>query len=230
MEKRVLNYKYAMDNYSHFLHNEFNTAAQFLNLKSGDTFVNFAAGGIPMEKYIPSQTIYLPIEINEHFSRIYNYPLCTYNNLPFEHSSIDKILVLASFHHFTEQERIAFYKESIRILKNNGTLVISDVIKDSLQDKWLNGFVNQYNSLGHSGIFMNEKDIDLMKQSGFNNVIYNEVEYTWDFSNVSEMIDFTKHLFNLDLADDKTILNGIRFYFGEGLNFSWKLAYFLLYP
>ena len=219
-----------MDNYSKCLNSEFFTASYFLDLQFGDTFLNFAAGGIPMNEFIPNNINYLPIEINSSFASLYNYPLCTYNSLPYLDNSIDKILVLASFHHASQQDRINFYKESLRILKKNGKLVIADVIKDSLQDKWLNEFVNKYNSLGHTGIFMNQDDIDLMKKSGFNNVSYYEVEYAWVFSSEFEMIDFTKHLFNLDLADDKTILDGIRSYFGNQLKFPWKLAYFLLFP
>lgn len=230
MTNRALNYKYAMDKYWKCLDMEFITALNFLNLKKGDSFVNFAAGGIPMDKYLPPDISYLPVEINKDFAEIYNYPLCTFNYLPFDNKSIDKILVLASFHHASEEERILFYKESLRILRNNGMVVISDVITDSLQGRWLNEFVNKYNSHGHKGVFMNQKDIDLMKKSGFNNVFYYTSEYSWNFNNECEMVDFTKHLFNLDLADDKIILDGIHTYFGDKLKFPWKLAYFLLSP
>lgn len=74
MDKRACYYKYAMDNYWYCLHHEFATAAHFLDLKSGDSFVNFAAGGIPMDKYIPSGVSYFPIEINKQFAELYNYP------------------------------------------------------------------------------------------------------------------------------------------------------------
>lgn len=227
MEKRTCNYKYAMDNYWYCLHDEFATAVRFLELESGNSFVNFAAGGIPMEKYIPNDVYYFPIEINKQFAELYNYPLCKYDCLPFADQSIDKILVLASFHHAKEQDRINFYKESFRVLKNNGRLIICDVIDNSLQSKWLNHFVNQYNSLGHSGIFMSEKDIDLMIENRFY-VTHHEVEYTWDFSSEDDTIDFFKHLFNLDLANDEIILNGIIHYFGNPLRIPWKLTYFIL--
>jgi len=147
--------------------------------------------------------------------------------LPTKEPKITIILVLASFHHALEQERITFYKEAHRILKNNGRLIICDVIENSIQSKWLNHFVNQYNSLGHTGIFMSEKDIDLMIENGFN-VTRHEVEYTWDFSSEDDTIDFFKHLFNLDLANDEIILNGIIHYFDNTLRIPWKLTYFIL--
>lgn len=227
MEKRAVYYKYAMDNYWFCLHDEFATAAHFLDLKSGDSFVNFAAGGIPMDKYLPSGVNYFPVEISKDFANIYNFPLCSYNNLPFANESIDKILVLASFHHSSEKERKDFFSECLRILKKNGYLIISDIIIDSLQAKWLNDFVDKYNPLGHKGYFINENSF---RDSGFDGISWQIAEYFWEFNNEEEMIDFTKHLFNLELADYNTILNGIREYFGNELRFPWKLMYFILEP
>lgn len=230
MEQRAKKYKYATDNYLDCMKQEFTTACKYLDLFENCNFVNFGAGGIPIHIFTNININYLPIENNPSFAELYNYPLCQNYTLNFNKNSIDRILVLASFHHASINERITFYKSAIDVLKKNGKLIISDVVAGSIQDKWLNCFVNKYNSLGHNGVFFTEKDSSLMHECGFNNILIQTTNYSWKFTSEEQMVDFFKNLFNLDLADDQTILDGVKEYFGNTLIIPWSLVYFILSP
>ena len=145
---------------------------------------------------------------------------------------------MACLHHSSDEERLGFYIESARILKPDGKLVIGEVVKDSLQDQWLNEFVDAHNSLGHKGRFFNNgiNGIEkfLLESAGYNVDIHIK-EYDWEFKNKDCLIDFSKKLFGLDLANNNTILHGFKQYFDINIDSDphttykvpWKLLYFV---
>jgi len=110
-------------------------------------------------------------------------------------------------------------------------LVIADVIENSLQANWLNIFVNQYNSNGHNGNFFSPTDSQLIKNTGFNNVIVSIQHYNWKFSDDYSLISFYKLLFGLNLCkDDNFLLDNIKHYLEyqklTNIIIPWKLLYF----
>lgn len=212
-------YVEAVEKHEHVLRFEFETAVKALELKSGETIVNIPSGGNPLYKYIdPCLNIHYipfePIKDNSEFSRI-----------PLVSNSIDKIITLASFHH-VHKEREDTFKEFYRILKQNGMLIIADVIEDTKQAKWLNGFVNEYNSNGHNGLFLTERDKLLAEVVGFT-VECSIHKYDWIFKSDEEAVEFTKKLFGLNLLHDDTLLLQ---YLTEILDYNdfkieWQLMY-----
>lgn len=227
---RTDSYLYSINKYPNVLYNEFTQAIEMLHLNKDEILVNIPAGGIPLQKYIDQQLQikYYAYDIcNEFCTSIIN--LCDYTNIPHAQNSVDKIICLASLHHTSISERHYIYNEFNRILKQNGVLVIGDVIKDSCQDMWLNDFVNEYNSNGHSGIFFDKRDIEQIKQSNFEVNITNK-EYDWVFETENEMLDFIKHLFHLDLLpNDQILLDSlvnILNYIPGSFKIKWKLIYF----
>ena len=100
------------------------------------------------------------------------------------------------------------------------------VLINSKQDKFLNTFVDCYNSSGHKGIFFDESEKYILEESGFRNIKIEIKEYNWYFNNTEEKIDFCKNLFGLDKASDEIILNGCNEILGKD-NFQWKLIYFV---
>ena len=140
MENRAKKYKYAMDNYLDCMKYEFITANKYLDLFENCNFINFGAGGIPINTFTNTKINYIPIENNPAFSDLYQYPLCQNYTLNFNYQSIDRILVLASFHHSSIQERITFYKSAINVLKKNGKLIISGFL-DYQTDEVIDSYV-----------------------------------------------------------------------------------------
>jgi SAM-dependent methyltransferase len=153
-----------------------------------------------------------------------------FKKLPFEDKSFDRVVIMAVLHHISVENREVLYKECIRILKPGGRLVVSDVIKDSKQDYWLNTVVNKYNSIGHKGLFFDKSDEKLFKRVGFD-VRSDVASYFWYFNNKAELEDFVTNLFGMDLANsvydivDQHL--GLNVHGEEGFKFEWKLMYFI---
>ena len=232
-KKRTKNYIYAQETYPNVMKNEFQITLSICDLKPYDKFVNIPAdNGLIRKKYLDDTICYIPMEINELFHRITGYILCELNRLPLENKSVDKILTLASLHHFDINDRKKYYNEVKRVLKSNGIFVIGDIVKNSSQEHFLNEFVNNFNSQGHKGIFFSPDDKKLLEKCGFKVEIEYQT-YPWKFNSIYEMCDYCKNLFGLDLIKkDEDIINGIKTYLDFYENddgscyFMWNLIYF----
>ncbi len=76
--------------------------------------------------------------------------------------------------------------------------MIGDVVKGSNEADFLNGFVNQYNSLGHNGDFITfERDIELLEQAGFSSTSLIKHVH-WNFKSQRDCHNFLRLLFSLD--------------------------------
>lgn len=249
---RCKQYMYAVTTYPHVMSEEYNIASKmispYLDYESDEIHIlNIPSGGIHLKEYIdkltPHTLKYHSFETSPAFVNYYQsislspLPiLCTYNNIPLPDHSMDRIIVLASLHHLQKQERLEFYQECKRLLKKKGRLVIGDVIKDSKQDKWLNEFVNRWNSSGHCGLFFDTNDRNDLESIGFT-VNIETPSYEWKFTNQSEMIDFVIHLFGLDLFEQSHQKSELIDFIKENLDyfenengtcgFKWQLIYFI---
>lgn len=208
---RAHSYSNAVELYNDVLYEEFMTAINHLQLKKGDILLNVFAGGIPIDKYInPELNItYLAFDMQKDFI-VDSIQEFTYDKIPLQSNSINKIICLASLHHLNIHERDILYSEFYRILTSGGMLVIGDVICNSSQARWLNEFVDTYNSNGHRGLFFTEKDSQLIEKNGFNvDVTINK--YNWNFKDETCLLDFFRLLFGLDLCgDDEELLHSIK--------------------
>lgn len=228
-ENRANSYNYAINKYPTVLKNEFKTTIKLCNIKSTDIILNILAGGTPLNSYFTTKPYkYKEYEINSKF----NIELCTLDNIPERDNTIDTIITLASLHHMNNNERSMYYKECYRILKRNtGKLIIGDVIEGSNEAKWLNEFVNKYNSKGHIAQFFSNNDKKLFEENGF--IVELEIKsYPWVFETEDILVDFCKNLFGLDLATYEQILDGIKVYLNpiytaNNILINWSLIYFI---
>jgi SAM-dependent methyltransferase len=211
-ENRIQRYKYAIQTYPGTMIDEHSAVRDRLDLFDGCRVLDIGDSGVRIDG---------GISIDFEFE-----------NLPFENGSFDRIVILAVLHHISIDERAILYKECMRILAPGGRLIISDVIRNSIQDYWLNTIVNKYNSNGHRGVFFNESDARLMRSAGF----YAECErvsYHWYFRNLVEMEDFIINLFGMDLLEPgENLLEIVNHNIGilvEGdrYKFKWELIYFI---
>jgi SAM-dependent methyltransferase len=214
-ENRVFRYKYAIRTYPFVMVDEHAAVRDRLDLFDGcqvldigDSGFGSGIGGISID--------------------------FKFENLPFESGSFDRIVILAVLHHISVEERAILYKECVRLLVPGGRLVIADVIGDSIQDYWLNGIVNRYNSNGHCGVFFDESDAHLIRSVGFD-VKCERVSYYWYFRNLVEMEDFIINLFGMDLLGPRENLYDIvnqnlcllEGEGGGGVKFEWQLIFFV---
>ena len=225
---RAHSYSNAVELYNNTLDEEIFTAIKNLELKKNDILLNIFAGGIPIDKYIKDDLNikYLAFDMHKDFI-VNSIKQFSFDKIPIKSNSINKIICLATLHHLNIDERDVLYSELYRILIPGGKLVIADVISDSSQAKWLNGFVNKYNSNGHNGLFFTVNDSKLIETNGFN-VKVNINKYNWNFKDEKCLLHFCKLLFGLDLCtDDNLLLNSVKkyLYYDNG-KIPWELIYF----
>lgn len=228
--KRGRDYNYALDTYPHAMDAEFQTVVRMCDLSAGDVLLNLPAGGVPLRPFVPRDVEYLCYETNAAFAAHTGVPHCPFAAIPLADGSIDTIVTLAALHHANDEERVAFYAEARRLLKPGGSLVIGDVARGSAQDAWLNEFVHTHNSSGHRGRFWSHADAELLSACGFS-VTVSTQSYTWDFASAEAAVDFSRHLFGLDLATDAQIDEGLQRHLSplrdEGrFRIPWSLLYF----
>lgn len=227
---RAKSFLSAINKYNYCMNNEFITAINSLKLKPNDILVGLGTAGLNVERFIRPSVDYIPFEFSPEFSQQTNIPLINYNNIPIKNERINKVLILALLHHFSQDERRGLYNEVNRILTPNGRFVVADVIKDSVQDYWLNTIVNKYNPEGHKGLFFDTSDADLFRECGFE--VTTEIKnYTWYFNNEKVMLDYMKKLFYLNISDDEllSIIKIVLKYYKKDnkIHFNWQLMYFI---
>ena len=225
---RAHSYSNAIELYNNVLDEEIITAIYNLQLEKDDVLLNVFAGGIPIDKYINDELNikYIAVDMHKDFI-VGSVQQFTFDNIPLESKSVNKIICLATLHHLNIHERSILYNEFYRILIPGGMLIIADVIYNSPQAKWLNEFVDKYNSNGHKGLFFTANDSKLIETTGFNVDVYIE-NYNWNFQDENSILTFSRLLFGLDLCtDDVLLLNSIKKYFNytDG-KIPWKLIYF----
>lgn len=255
-KNRAHSYSNAVELYNNVFDEEIITAINNLQLKKNDILLNIFAGGIPIHKYISNELNikYLAFDMHKDFlvplptmsiprrtdgsgvgkvgkvllpTRLDSIQQFSFDKIPIQSNSVNKIICLATLHHLNIDERNILYSELYRILIPGGRLVIADVICDSPQAKWLNEFVDKYNSNGHNGLFFTDNDSELIEKNGFN-VEISINKYNWNFKDEKCLLHFCKLLFGLDLCmDDNLLLNSIKKYLHyENGKIPWELIYF----
>lgn len=225
---RTHSYINAIEKHNYVLDEEINTAIKMLNLEKNDVLLNAFAGGISLKEYINKDLNISYLAFDTHQDFLTNdIHLFTLNHIPIKSQSINKIICLATLHHLNNTERNTLYNEFYRILVPGGMLVIGDVIQNSSQAKWLNIFVNKYNSNGHKGLFFTQNDSVLINKNNFKVNVSIE-NYNWNFKSDSDLIDFFKSLFGLNLCHNNNLLfNNIKKYLHyKNGKIPWKLIYF----
>jgi SAM-dependent methyltransferase len=227
---RVDGYLYATSKYETVMANENMTAVNILNPQNNDKILHIASVGVNIKKYIPSNVRIELVEVeqNEEFAKAGNVDNINMTKMPYKDNTFDKVIVIANFHHMSNTERSIVYKEINRILKTSGTFIMADVMKNSMQDHFLNEFVNMYNPNGHNGQFFDSSDLELFQKTGFTTEI-KTMEYTWDFNSIEELNDFCYHFFNLKKLNQSDIYEKIQKYLtiNQTLQWNWKLLYFI---
>ncbi len=187
---------YAITKYRYVMKEEYDCTIEELQLQKGDTLLNIDGVGFPMDTYINEMeyiTYYL-LESNPEFAKYKKIDPFYYHHIPLDDASMDKAVVHATLHHVSREDRIMLYREVYRVLKSDGLFLVSDVMKYSKEDNWLNRIVNEYNPNGHNGLFFDMDDIYDMKSVGFK-VSIKDKKMKWYFRNYYDLVDFMKHLF-----------------------------------
>jgi SAM-dependent methyltransferase len=233
--KRADAYQKAMELYPDAREREFQLVVECADIKPGDIVCDAPSGGGYLRSYLPDEIQrYLAVETAPDFtshcpmgerSRIILSPL---DNIAIENSSVDVCINLAGSHHL--ENKPDFFREVARILKPGGRFVVADAETGTGADRFLNGFVDQYNSMGHEGIFLDGQTAADVVACGFRIQTDELIDYPWSFKNSEDMGVYCKLLFGLDLATPEIVTKGIEDILGYmpgpgNVNMAWSLRF-----
>ena len=218
-EKRGQAYHEAMRRYPHARDREFNALVDRIPPIAGSLIVDMPSGGGYLRSYLPKDdTQLIAVETTRAFyeqcreDERTTRQLSPLNNTGLPANSVDVVVSMAGMHHV--ENRPAVFAEVYRILKSGGQFCVADVEEASVWDGFLNTFVNEHSSMGHTGQFINDRFRTDLTESGFSITSDELVEYTWDFDTVDAMITYCTLMFGLDSATPEQVKQGIRRYQG----------------
>ena len=229
--QRGKSYHSAMEKYPHARDEEFKAIVEFLHLKPGLRLLDLPAGGGYLEKHLPDSLEYLAYDFSGEFDDSHSgIKKCKESKIDLPDRCVDLVVSLAALHHIVERD--SFYGEMFRVLVPSGQFVLGDVVKGSKIDPFLNQFVNEYNSMGHHGRFIDvDRDTHELERAGFD-VSFKGTDFYWSFDNEDCALDYFKKLFYLDknpldtLILDELIKLGIR-KSEQSFEVQWSLGFLI---
>lgn len=233
---RGLAYHQAMMDFPQARAEEFKYAIRLANLQQNNVVCDVPSGGCYLEKFIQTPVKLISIETSAEFLRYSSQQsnntsiLCAdVSHIPLTSGSIDRAISVAGVHHLPNKE--AFYRDIYRVLKQDGIFCLADVCKGSKVDSFLNQFVDQHNSLGHRGNFLDIQTAEVLGAAGFKVTFMEAIAYHWKFASPEAMGNFCKLLFGLDKANIAQVVAGIQKYLGfevlgDECLMNWELYFF----
>jgi SAM-dependent methyltransferase len=206
---------------------EFNAILSLLSLQSGDRLLDVPAGGGYLKNYLSPSIKYQGLDFSDGFAPNSEIASCSETAIPIESNSIEKVVCLAAMHHV--ENKAGFISELHRCLVPGGALLIADVTQGSKEALFLNGFVNQWNSLGHNGDFISPpRDLALLQNSGF--TAHNITKsFRWNFIDEPTCHEYLRLLFALDKQPLTSLLKSAIDKLGtqkssSGFHLNWALG------
>lgn len=217
-KKRGHLYHQAMTLYPSARAEEFLQAVRIAGIKDGDIVCDIPSGGGYLRHFVDRTAALCHIETSEVFADLcrangaVHVLLSTLEDIPVETGAVDKIISLAALHHVDEKER--FFSEAYRMLRKGGTLTIADVQAGSAVSEFLDGFVNEHNTMGHKGNYIHAKTLEEITQTGFMIMEASLIPFHWQFDSPHEMGRFCQLLFGIDKANQDAVVEGIQKHLG----------------
>lgn len=166
------------------------------------------AGGGYLARYLQSHLQLTSCDFSEGFVKT-GMPLANPQTLPYAADTFDAVLSLTGLHHVSFKNQNAFLRESHRVLRSKGSFLVGEVLRGSPVDAFLNDFVHQNNSQGHSGDFFDEGFKVQLAEAGFEQISMCVRSYVWQFADVASMLCYCKNMFGIDKASDSELERGL---------------------
>jgi SAM-dependent methyltransferase len=234
-DERGTAYHQAMQRYPSARKQEFELILEMADPRPGQVICDMPSGGGYLHRFLPTSDLrVIAVENSQAFfeqceeNAVVEPRLCDLPCTDLSPASVDTVVSMAGLHH--QNDKRAFFREAHRLLKPGGQLCVADVQSGSAIDGFLNTFVDEHNSMGHQGAFIEDEVRSDLRTSGFRIEHDRVTPYTWDFDSVEDMVAFCTLLFGLDQATPQEVLDGIRRYPGyeerEGrCRMNWELVF-----
>lgn len=232
--QRAALYHEAMHFLPHARDQEFITLLSLADLQPNQAIIDMPSGGGYLAQYMPVDIKLFHLEISEQFANlahdITSHPmlLVEENHLPFEDNSIDRFLSLAGLHHI--EDKTPIFKEIQRVLKPGGKAVIADAYQGSPVASFLDQCVNEYNPMGHQGIYLSDETINEMCASGLTVTSSDPYQYIWQFPSLEHMVEYCRKIFGMSKGRAQDIEQSIAKYLGfnqesNHIQMNWALEF-----
>ena len=233
-EKRGHLYHKGMTLYPQARREEFNNIIKLAQIRHGDIICDIPSGGGYLKNCINTRVKIASIETSRAFAKlckantVSDVILTNLDSIPIQTNSVDRVISLAGLHHI--EDKLSFYRESHRILKSKGALCIADAWQGGMVSMFLDVFVNEHNSMGHRGAYLNENTQSELERCGFDVNYSSAIKYYWRFDSLDDTVTYFQLLFGIDKASHDRILDGITQYLGYALInkdycLNWELTF-----
>ena len=177
----------------------------------GGLLCDMPSGGGYLAAYLPPAMRYVGVDPSDDFIAACPAGVerikAEIRKVPLADGAVDCIVSLAALHH--ERELPAVFREMRRLVKGGGRLVIADAAIDTPPARFLNGFVDLHNPMGHNGHFLDSRSAGLVEAAGFAIADDRLVEVQWAFASLAEAGEFCRHLFWMPALDAEAVANAM---------------------
>lgn len=206
---------------------EFRQVVSRLSPPAGSIIGDIPAGGDYLRRFIPPGVGVLGFDPATGFGARPGGDLCS---LPWSDGQVDHVASIAASHHV--ERKTAFFAELRRVCRPGGRLVLADVETGSATASFLDDFVGSYNTTGHSGLFLHERETaDALRSAGWTTLAVDRVLVRWRFRDFSELTAFCRSLFDLRGIDEDEVLREVNERMGvdeelSGIALRWPMMMF----
>jgi SAM-dependent methyltransferase len=194
--------------------------------------LEFPADGMMLNVLYPEAHIDRAELIEADFSSYPNPPMITdfsFSNI--EHDTYEAIMSITPMHHSSCIDQENYLSAAYKCLKNNGILVLGEVIKGSKEAKFLDGFVNTFSYNGHEGNYPSQALKAEIEKVGFLDVEVKVKKCPWVFQDEDQMIIFVTKIFGLKQLKPSFLLSNLETMLGlyehnNKIYLDWELIYF----
>jgi SAM-dependent methyltransferase len=166
------------------------------------TVFDVPAGGGWLRRYLREGTRYVAVEPAESFfvecpeDRLAERIRSPIEAVPRPGGCADAIVSLAGLHHVADPGPA--FGEMHRLLGDGGLLVIADVAAGTGPDRFLNGFVDANNPMGHEGRFLDAGTAAQLESAGFDLLDDALIAMPWRFDHPEQGGAYCADLFGIE--------------------------------
>jgi len=221
-------YDFAMQQYPYVRDHEFQQAVELASFTSANTILDVPAGGGYLHRFLPADSCYHAHEPCSTFAHASTDTASDLLPLPYQDKSIDISFSIAGVHHI--ENKLSVFKDIARVTIPHGQFILADVYKGSAVAHFLDDFVGQNNSTGHSGIYIDDATIDELQTCGWRVNSAERKPVDWSFSDKNAMAQFCMSLFDLRNISQSDVISAIDDILGtkqhsDKVSINWELYY-----